>query len=444
LMPNDFLKIVYGTKENGGGGVQAPYAPGTYYFLMQEKPADASAFTPLDSQPSIEVMMIELTKSANVTSIMAKNTFTFTLTYKNISNMYPVNEVRIWDTLPPGLNFIGANITPAAQTEDYLSWNLGTLYYNMSGSLQIAVEAQPGIIEYGQKLTNTAKMEASDGYGTYREEAEISVNVLGVKLVSDLIAIPSSVVLDGYVTVLMNVLNQGNYSAYNVSPTALTIYGDGKVINVSGPLPASVSMLEQGMETNFTWIYKATGAGPVYFNGRALGQENYMVVESYATYSNTVGITIPTNTNTPVISFTSTPMHTKTFTKTQTPSSTETQQIAATPTFTITMTLEFTPTFTETSKPVIITPTSVKTMVPTPTPDAFVYVDRNYFNPEKGETVKINYKVSEQGIVDVKIHNLSGEMIFSYSKNYPYATYDYLYWDGKNSAGKTAGRGIYF
>ena len=36
LMPNDFLKIVYGTKENDGGGVQAPSLPGMYYFLMQE------------------------------------------------------------------------------------------------------------------------------------------------------------------------------------------------------------------------------------------------------------------------------------------------------------------------------------------------------------------------------------------------------------------------
>jgi uncharacterized repeat protein (TIGR01451 family) len=259
LMPNDFLKIVYGTKENGGGGVQAPYAPGTYYFLMQEKTVDAYSFIPLDTQPSIEVTMIELTKSASVTSIMAKNTLTFTLNYKNISNMYPVNEVRIWDTLPPGLNFISTNITPAAQEGDYLSWNLGTLYYNMSGSLQIVVEAQPGIIEYGQRLTNTAKMEASDGYGTYRDEAEVILNVMGVKLVSNLIATPSSVVLDGYITVLMNVQNQGNYYAYNVSPTALTTYGDGKVTNVSGPLPMFVSMLEQGMETSFTWIYKTTG-----------------------------------------------------------------------------------------------------------------------------------------------------------------------------------------
>jgi hypothetical protein len=198
------------------------------------------------------------------------------------------------------------------------------------------------------------------------------------------------------------------------------------------------------METSFTWIYKTTGAGMVYFEGGALGQENSMVVSSNVAYSNTVSITIPTNTNTPVISFTSTPMHTKTFTKTQTPSPTETQQSAATMTFTNTMTLEITPTFTETSKTVIITPTSVKTIVPTATPDAFVYVDKNYFNPEKGENIKIHYKVSEQGVVDVKIHNLSGEMIFSYSKNYSYATYDYLYWDGKNSAGKIAGRGIYF
>lgn len=446
LTANDLLKIIYGTKDNGGGGVQTPSVPGTYYFLMYENPTGSTSFIPLDEQPSIEVTMIDLKKTANVTSVMAKNTFTFILTYKNISDMYPVNEVVLWDTLPQGLSFLYASITPTVRTGNYLSWSLGMLSNNISDSLQIVVEAQPGIIAYGQRLTNTAKMQASESTYTYLQEAEVSIDVFGVKLSSSIYAMPSSVSLDGFITVLMNVQNQGNYHAYNVSPSALTINGTGSVTKISGPEPEYISMLSSGQSTTFTWIYKATGAGSIYFIGRSIGQENTLTVESNTANSNPISISliIPTSTQTPVITFTTTPAQTKTFTMTDTP--TQEMTITATPTSTDTEIFTITPTFTNTSTVSIDTPTFVKTIIPTPTftPDVSVFIDKNYFNPEKGENIKIYYKILAPGIVDIKIFNLSGEIINSYSKKYSNATYDYLYWDGKNNAGKYVGRGIYF
>lgn len=445
LSPNDIIKIIYGITDNGGGGVQAPFTPGIYYFLMFEKITETSSFTPLDEQPSIEVTMIDITKSANVTSVMSKDTFTYTLTYRNISNMYPVDQVYIWDTLPQGLRFISSDIPPVFQDNNYLLWNIGTLFYNISGNIQIIVEALPGIIDYGQRLTNTAKIEAMEGHSyIYSEESETSIEVFGAKLLADIYAIPSFVNIGEMITVIMNVENQGNYHSYNVSPTALTINASGTVDKINGPSPSYVSILSQGSVTTFTWIYMATGAGSIYFSGRALGQENSMIVESNVAYSNVINIIIPINTTTPVITFTLTPMHTKTFTRTQTPSPTDTQQEAITPTFTNTEVIVITPTFTETIQTGIDTPTPEKTIISTATPDALVYVDRNHFKPEKGEKIKVHYKVLTQGIVDVKIYNLNGEIIISYSKNYPYVTYDYFYWDGKNNAGKIAGRGIYF
>jgi len=463
LNPNDSLQIVYGTKDNGGSGVQAPYMPGVFYFLMYERPTSTSGFVALENPPKIKVTMLDLTKSANVTSVMAKNTFTYSLNYTNISNMYSVNEVVVWDTLPQGLKFIYSDISPTSQSNNYLLWNLGTVNYGNNGVLNIVVEAQPGIINYGEIITNTAKIQGSDGYGVYLEEAINNIQVFGVKLVSTIYATPSIVILDENFTVLMNVQNMGNYHAYNVSPTALTIYGSGNATKISGPVPASVSSLTQGSTVVFTWVYRATGSGEIYFSGKATGQENTLIIESNATNSNAITLLMPTNTSTPINTYTFTPQHTKTFTRTPTqiitltltPTDTRQEQITLTPTntqeelitptFTNTEVVILTPTSTETEKPTNTnTPTFINTVIPTATPDAIVYIDRNYFKPMNNEKIKINYKVLEQGIVDIQIYNLSGEIILSYSKNYSAITTDFYYWDGKNSAGKIVSRGIYF
>lgn len=460
---NDFLRIEYGTKDNGGSGIQAPYIQGVFYFLMYERPTNTSGFVAIENPPKIKVTMLDLTKSANVTSVMAKNTFTYNLNYTNISNMYPVTGVVVWDTLPQGLKFIYSDISPTTQSNNYLLWNLGTINYGNNGVLNIVVEAQPGIINYGEIITNTAKIQGSDGYGDYLEEAENNITVFGVKLVSTIYATPSTVILDENFTVLMNVQNQGNYHAYNITPSALTIYGSGNATKVSGPVPASVSLLSPDSSVVFTWIYRATGSGEIYFGGKAIGQENTLIIESNATNSNTITLLMPTNTPTPVNTLIFTPQHTKTFTETptqiitltMTPTDTRQEQITLTPTntqeelitptFTNTEIVILTPTSTETTKPTKTnTPTLVNTVIPTVTPDAFVYIDKNYFKPQNNEKIKIHYKVLEQGVVDVKIYNLSGEIILSYSKNYSAITTDFYYWDGKNSDGKIVGRGIYF
>jgi M6 family metalloprotease-like protein len=110
-------------------------------------------------------------------------------------------------------------------------------------------------------------------------------------LVSSLVASPASVFLGNTITVSMIVQNIGQAGANNVTPSALTISGDGIIDFLLGPVPASVTIPGLSSQT-FTWTFKAMGIGIVAFSGNASGTDTNsgLTVTSPLTTSNIVVI----------------------------------------------------------------------------------------------------------------------------------------------------------
>lgn len=157
----------------------------------------------------------------------------------------------------------------------------------------------------------------------------------------------------------------------------------------------------------------------------------------------------PTFTATPTQTFTSTatqthtPTYTRTATLESTPSLTYTPQPTSTNTGTVTATM--TVTLTKTALPTkTITPTH--TAVPTPSED--IVIDRNYFDPENGETIRIGIRAETAGVTEeaIKIFNLSGEIILKRTGTQALtAGWNIVFeWDGRNEKGQYAAKGLYF
>lgn len=68
---------------------------------------------------------------------------------------------------------------------------------------------------------------------------------------------------------------------------------------------------------------------------------------------------------------------------------------------------------------------------------------QNFPNPFNSET-KIRYYLPEAGPADIRIFNVSGQEIYSLSKNYCNAGYHSITWNTHNDAGQNISSGIYF
>ena len=91
-------------------------------------------------------------------------------------------------------------------------------------------------------------------------------------LISVLTAAPDTVNISQTIAVTMTVTNIGQSDALNVTPSALIVGGTGGVSFVSGPSPASATILAGGMWT-FVWSYQATISGTVNWRGNASGTD---------------------------------------------------------------------------------------------------------------------------------------------------------------------------
>lgn len=98
------------------------------------------------------------------------------------------------------------------------------------------------------------------------------------------------------------------------------------------------------------------------------------------------------------------------------------------------------------------TPVPTKTITPThtamPTPSEDMVTDRNFFDPENGETVRVGMQSDTSGTLsgEIKIYNLSGELVLKRTGSVGMtAGWNIIFeWDGKNEGGKYAAKGLYF
>jgi hypothetical protein len=166
---------------------------------------------------------------------------------------------------------------------------------------------------------------------------------------------------------------------------------------------------------------------------------NSLTATSTFTITNTATSTATrTTTNSPTVTSTFTASPTTTSSFTTTPSSTPT----STRTFTNTYTVTFTPTITNTPT---ITPTFTPTgsVTSTPTPNAALYLDENFFNPNN-QALGMDVRVDVAGEVKIVIFNMVGEEVEKLvDQQMTIGNYRFS-WDGRNTNGDIVGNAVYF
>jgi len=100
--------------------------------------------------------------------------------------------------------------------------------------------------------------------GAFNVTAEAPPITLGVSLKAS----PKKIKVGKTIKVEMKVKNIGTQSA-TVTPSVLTVTGDGSVQLLAGPKPPSATIKKPKQSKTFIWKYRATGAGSVRFIGFA-------------------------------------------------------------------------------------------------------------------------------------------------------------------------------
>ncbi len=167
---------------------------------------------------------------------------------------------------------------------------------------------------------------------------------------------------------------------------------------------------------------------------------------STPTFTPTITFT-PTSTFTPTFTFTPTPTFTPTDTRTPTnsPTPTYTFTVTPTPTHTFSPTPSFTPTNTATPT---FTPTPCgypgNTCTPTPTPENAFYVSQNEFRPAQGPLSIFVADSAYPGAYALRIYNSAGEHIKTLdAQNLSNPLVQGYTWDGKNKYGNPCASGVY-
>jgi hypothetical protein len=85
------------------------------------------------------------------------------------------------------------------------------------------------------------------------------------------------------------------------------------------------------------------------------------------------------------------------------------------------------------------------TAQPTATAEVPVVTDRNVFNPEAGDSLKISLKAPQDGAVHVRIYNVAGELVgFPLDTDVQAGQWFLATWDGKNDQREIVASGVYF
>ncbi len=82
-------------------------------------------------------------------------------------------------------------------------------------------------------------------------------------------------------------------------------------------------------------------------------------------------------------------------------------------------------------------------MTASPTPDAPLYLDENFFNPGT-QQLGMDLRVDRAGQVKVVVFNIAGQEVVKLLDQYEGAGNYRLYWDGRNGNGALAGNAVYF
>ena len=220
-----------------------------------------------------------------VSAIAAGTSFRLVITVRNIStatqsgivsNPSPPTATKTGTWTPgtwPNCSLTGTspsplNLAPGAS---------GTITYTCTTTA--TPTANSGTVYYTASVRNSTSSATS--------RAAVSHTLLVSPLKVEIVASPSPCIFSGdTATFRMDVTNNTGSTISNVTPSALTRVGTATIGVFSGPAPASVASLANGVMASFTWTAPVTGVVP------AVGAKPTFWVTGSAS-ANSGGITSP-------------------------------------------------------------------------------------------------------------------------------------------------------
>ncbi len=91
--------------------------------------------------------------------VAAGATFTATLSYKN-NGPAPADASQLTDTLPAGVSFVSSNPAPSSQSGQTMSWNLGTLADQATGTIDLVLRTDPALAN-NTTVTNQSQISTT-------------------------------------------------------------------------------------------------------------------------------------------------------------------------------------------------------------------------------------------------------------------------------------------
>ena len=263
---------------------------------------------------------LTLSKAVAPSSVPVGGSVTYTLNYANTGTAQATN-VLVSDVIPANMTYVNGSVTgngnynAATQT---VSWSLGTLAVNRSGSLTFKAMVNNGVA-VGTNISNTALVSCTETAMVSSNAAVVTVaatplpNLTLTKAVA-----PTSAQVGGAVTYTLSYANTGTVSASNVTVTdvipANMTYVNGSVTG-GGAYTAATQTLSWTVGTLI-----ANGSGALTFkatvnNGVAVGTN----ISNTALISCTE--TAAVSSNAAIVTVSATPLPALTLTKAVAPTS---------------------------------------------------------------------------------------------------------------------------
>jgi len=124
---------------------------------------------------TVTAPIMSIAKTASQSTADPGDTFTYTLTYKNMGDGV-ATDVKIVDTLPEQLEYVSASPSPDSVSGQVLTWNFAFVAGNSEASITITVKVLAGTPD-DVVMTNTATLDSEDANGNPLDQESDSVNV---------------------------------------------------------------------------------------------------------------------------------------------------------------------------------------------------------------------------------------------------------------------------
>ncbi len=199
------------------------------------------------------------TNSPNVSPTPTFTNIVFTWTITQTFTISPT--ITITNTLTPTETITN---TPSYTTSDTAT---NTLTITTTNTLANTITNTPINTETNTPVNTLTNTQVDTATNTPTVTPTIAIN-----LVANITISPTSAGNGQDIIVIMQVVNTGLNTAFNVVPSGLSQSGGGAAILASGPNPVSTAIAGSS-QASFTWVYTVAICSNITFNGTASGMD---------------------------------------------------------------------------------------------------------------------------------------------------------------------------